>query len=399
MNDDLASLKTRFEPKEARQLKLDRQMNAARFTACGRYLLAAGHDGLVRRFDAAVEELPELKPLVGHGGWVQALALPKKRDETPADEVVYSVDSWGQLRCGSFVDEAAAPRWVNKTAHDGWILDVSLSPNGKLLATCGIDRAVRVWSAADGSKLHEFSVPEWEVLSVAFAPDDGSVLAGDLSGKVRQWELASGKLTREFDASSLHKADRLQEIGGARHLLFVEAPRAESQGASDKPKDGAPSPDASTLSLRPQPSPLTPSYKLLCAGTKPKNGGNVQGLPTVLVFDWASGQLEKSIELGKEGDVYVTDLVFHPAGFLMATASGNPGTGKLVFRRLEDDAAFFETTKMPNCHSLTLHPSHQKFAVVATNGGSNGNGRNLTKDGSYPGNFSPIHVWTLPVNG
>ena len=365
MNDDLATLKTRFEPKEAKQLKLDRQMNAARFTACGKYLLAAGHDGLVRRFDATVEEMPELKPLTGHGGWVQALALPKKRDDAqavdPANDVVYSVDSWGQLRCGSFVDEAAAPRWVNKTAHDGWILDVTLSPNGKLLATCGIDRAVRVWSAADDSKLHEFSVPEWEVLSVAFAPDDGSVLAGDLSGKVRQWELASGKLTREFDATSLHKADRLQEIGGARHLLF--------------------SPDGT---------------KLLCAGTKPKNGGNVQGLPTVLVFDWASGQLEKSIELGKEGDVYVTDLVFHPAGFLMATASGNPGTGKLVFRRLEDDAAFFETTKMPNCHSLTLHPSHQKFAVVATNGGSNGNGRNLVKDGTYPGNFSPIHVWTLP---
>src|SRR6185436_17622727 len=147
---------------------------------------------------------------------------------------------------------AAAPRWANKSAHDGWILDVTLSPNGKLLATCGIDRTVRVWSAADGSKLHEFSVPDCETLSVTFAPDDGSVLAGDLSGKVRQWELASGKLTREFDASSLHKADRLQEIGGARHLLFG--------------LDG---------------------MKLLCAGTKPKNGGNVQGLPMVLVFDWA----------------------------------------------------------------------------------------------------------------
>ena len=252
------------------------------------------------------------------------------------------------------------PRRVNKTAHDGWILDIALSSRAVLIVTCGIDRAVRVWSAANGAKLHEFTVPEWEVLSVAFAPDNGSVLAGDLSGKIRQWD-SSGKLTREFDATSLHKADRLQEIGGARHLLF--------------------SPDGT---------------KLLCAGTKPKNGGNVQGLPTVLVFDWTSGHLEKSIELGKEGDVYVTDLAFHPAGFLMATVSGNPGAGKLVFQRLEDDAAFFETTKMPNCHSVSLYPSHHKFAVVATNGGSNGNGRNLAKDGSYPGNFSPIHVWTLP---
>ena len=368
MNDDLATLKTRFEPIEAKQLKLDRQMNAARFTACGKYLLAAGHDGLVRRFDAAVDEMPELKPLVGHGGWLQALALPKKRDEAeavdPAEEVVYSVDSWGQLRCGSFVDEAVAPRWVNKTAHDGWILDVTLSPNGKLLATCGIDRAVRVWLAADGSKLHEFSVSEWEVLSVVFAPDGGSVLAGDLSGKVRQWELASGKLTREFDASVLHKRDRLQDAGGVRHMLF--------------------SPDGT---------------RLLCAGMKPKGGGFVQGSAVVLVFNADSGQLHKTIEFPGDEIGYVTDFVFHPAGFLMLTTSGQPGNGKLVFRRLEDDTAFFETTKMPNCHSLTLHPSHQKFAVVATNGGSNGNGRSLAKDGSYPGNFSPIHIWTLPTNG
>ncbi len=365
MNDDIASLKTRFTPKEGKPATLDRQMNAARFTACGRFLLAAGHDGLVRRFDAAVEELPELKPLTGHGGWVQALALPKKRDAAqvaePAEDVVYSVDSWGQLRCGSFVDEAAAPKWANKSAHDGWILDVSLSPNGKLLATCGIDRAVRVWSAADGSKLHDFSVPEWEVLSVVFAPDDGSVLAGDLSGKVRQWELASGKITREFDASALHKRDRLQDVGGARHLLF--------------------SPDGS---------------RLLCAGTKPKGGGFVQGSAAILVFDAATGQLQSSIDFGGDDTGYVTDLAWHPAGFLMLTTSGQPGNGKLVFRRLEDNAAFFETTKMPNCHSLTLHPSHQKLAVVATNGGSNGNGRNLAKDGTYPGNFSPIHVWTLP---
>jgi WD40 repeat protein len=393
MNDDLATLKTRFEPKEAKVLKLDRQMNAARFTACGRFLLAAGHDGLVRRFDATADDLPELKPLAGHGGWVQRV-IPAKDEE-----VVFSADSWGQLRCASFADETATPRWANAAAHDGWILDLALSPNGKLLATCGIDRAVRVWSAADGSKLHEFSVPEWEVFSVVFAPDDVSVLAGDLSGKVRQWELASGKITREFDASSLHKADRLQEVGGVRRMLFVEAPRGEGQGASDRSKDGAPSAGSSSPSPTPQPSSLVPSYKLLCAGTKPKNGGNVQGVPAVLVFDWTSGQLEKTIELGKDGDVYVTDLAFHPAGFLMGTISGNPGAGKLVFRRLEDDAAFFETTKMPNCHSVTLHPSLPKFAVIATNGGSNGNGRNLDKEGKYPGNFSPIHVWTLPDTG
>ncbi len=362
MPDDLATMKTRFEPKEGKPLKLDRQLNVARFTACGRFLLAAGHDGTVRRFDATTEEMAELKPLTGHNGWVQRLALPLKRENAPTDEIVFSIDSWGQLRCGSFVDETAVPRWSNAAAHDGWILDVALSPGGTLVATCGVDRAVRVWSTLDGSKKYEFSHPDWEVLCVAFAPDEAAVVAGDLSGIVRQWDLASGKLTREFNAADLHKSDRLQEVGGVRRITF--------------------SPDA---------------RQLLCAGTKPKNGGNVQGLPAIMVFDWETGQVTKSIELGKDGDVYVTDLTFHPEGFLMVTISGNPGAGKLLFCRIEDEAPFFETTKIPNCQSVALHPDRQRLAVVATNGSSNGNGRQLDKEGKYPGNVSPIHIWKLPA--
>lgn len=355
MNDDLAALKKRFEPKEARQLKLDRQLNAVRFTACGKYLLAAGHDGLIRRFDATAAELPELKPLTGHGGWVQRVV------PLPDGEVACSADSWGRLRCTSYVDEAAAPRWEHPAAHEGWILDLSVSPNGECIATCGIDRAIRVWSAADGSKLHEFRAPEWEVMSVTLTPDNNAILAGDLAGMVRQWELASGQIVREFDASSLHKRDRLQDVGGTRRLLF--------------------SPDGT---------------QLLCAGTKPKGGGFVQGSASVLVFEVATGRLQKTIDFPGDDTGFVTDLAFHPAGFLMLTTSGQPGNGRLSFRRIQDDAPFFETNKMPNCHGLTLHPSLKMLAVIGTNGGSNGNGRNLDKEGKYPGNSSPIHVWTMP---
>src|SRR6202012_5771424 len=114
---------------------------------------------------------------------------------------------------------------------------------------------------------------------------------------------------------------RLQEVGGVRRMIFT-----------------------------------TDGKQLICAGTKPKVGGNVQGYPTLVVFDWETGQLQKTLELGKDDDVYITDMDFHSAGFLMLTISGNPGTGKLLFRRLDDESSFVEITKMPNCQSLAWHP-------------------------------------------
>jgi hypothetical protein len=35
-------------------------------------------------------------------------------------------------------------------------------------------------------------------------------------------------------------------------------------------------------------------------------------------------------------------------------------------------------------------------AVTATSRGSNGNGRQLDKNGEYPGNTSPVHIFDMP---
>ena len=85
-------------------------------------------------------------------GWVQALAFDAKRKE------VYSVDSWGQLRAGSYEGDKPKARWMVSAAHDGWIQDVAVSPDGQQLATCGNDLRVRVWSTAEGMYVCYFRV-------------------------------------------------------------------------------------------------------------------------------------------------------------------------------------------------------------------------------------------------
>jgi WD40 repeat protein len=357
MSLDAATLPALFDPKNktTQQLKPDRQLSQVRFSPCGKYLLAAGHDGLVHRWDVSGDAATALSAIAGHNGWVHALAFRAE------GETVISADSWGGLRCGSYIGDEPPALWSIPDAHDGWILGLALGPDGRYIATGGYDRTVRIWNASSGEKVRELIGHATEVFSVAFSGDGQSVFSGDLDGRVKQWSVADGAILREFDASSLHLTNRLQEVGGARTLA------ASRRGSH-----------------------------LLVGGTKPKNGGNVQGVPTVLVFDSATGSLLRTHEFGKDGDVYVTDLAETADEVWAATISGNPGTGKVVFFRLDDEKPLFETARLPNCHSLAWHPAGTRLAVSATNTGSNGNGRLKDKDGEYPGNHSPVHVFRLP---
>jgi WD40 repeat protein len=223
-----------------------------------------------------------------------------------------------------------------------------------------MDRKVRIWSAEDGRKLHELSGHDGDVFAVAFHPDSRALVSGDLYGNVHQWDVTTGQKTRSFDCRALYTVSRLQDVGGVRCLVF------NGTGGT-----------------------------LACAGTRPSGGGNVQGVPTILNFDWANGRLQHTLAVGAGGDGFVYDLAFHNAGFVMAVTSGNPGTGRFFFHRPGDNEPFFNHTRMPNCHSLAVHPDGKRLVVAATNAGSNGNGRPL-RNGEYPGNFSPLHVWEMP---
>lgn len=350
--------------KELKSIDADPQVTLARFTPCGKYLLAASHDGRVRRWDVTDESLPERAALEGHGGWATALSC------AATGELLYSADSWGQLRCGSYAGEAAAAKWKVADAHDGWIRDVAVSGDGQRVATCGIDKRVRVWSAPDGAKQLDFALGEGpaftprngsldgDVACVRFVGNSQTLLTGDLKGQVKLWDLESLKVVRQFDAGVLFKYDRLQDTGGVRCLALD----AESKW-------------------------------LAVGGTIPKNGGSVTGAPTVLVFDYNTAELKQTFTFGQPNDCFVSDLLFHPRGYLVVSTSGTPGSGQLIAQKLDAKEPAFLTKKMVNCQSVAAHPDGERLAVVATNAGSNGNGRPVNKDGTYVTNKSPIFVW------
>jgi WD40 repeat protein len=199
------------------------------------------------------------------------------------------------------------------------------------------------------------------VMAVLFAPDGKSVFAGDQFGVVREFAVPTGKVLRTFEAKELHKLDRIQDVGGARCLLL--------------------SGDGKTLFV---------------GGTEPKTGGFVQGTPLLIAFDLATGRRVGQFKGTNDNEGYVTDLAWHPDGYVIGTTSGQPGQGKFFFWKPDAEKPFFQGGKLPNCHSVALHPDGDRIAVSATNANSSGNGRVKSKDGEYPANSSPIQLWSVP---
>ncbi|CAN5456772.1 hypothetical protein BH23VER1_BH23VER1_00340 [soil metagenome] len=331
------------------------QVSCARFSPCGKFLLAPGFDSAVHRWDVTGDQPAPLASVNGHHAWATDIAFH------PDGGLAVSSDSWGQLRAWDYAAESPEPRWVVAEAHDGWIRSIAMSPDGQTLATCGRDRQVKLFATETGRPIREFGTQDEDVFGVAFHPSGQWLVSGDLKGNVVQWECATGNKIRRFEAPDLYLYSYIQDVGGVRRFAF--------------------SPDGRSLAV---------------AGAKPASGGFVKGSALVYLFDFESGETLDKMVLGKpDADVFAHDLFFHPSGAIVAATSGQPGQGSLIVHRPgEPESELVYNKGLTNCHSVCLHPDGQSIALSSTNSGSNGNGRRLV-DGEYQGNHSPIHLFTL----
>lgn len=330
-------------------LAVPAQLFRIRYSPNGKVLAAGCSDGLVRRWDVSGKEPAELPALKGHNGWVTGLAF--------GGEMLFASDSWGRL---TGWDTAGKQVWSVEAAHDGWARAVEVAKSqAATIATCGKDGFVRLWNVKDGKKAGEINVTT-DILSITFSPDGDSILAGDLFGTVREFNLGDGKPLQTYEAKELYRLDRIQDVGGVRCLLF------DAKGE-----------------------------KLFVAGAEPKTGGFVECTPMLVTFDRASGKRLATWKGTSEKEGYITDLAWHPDGYVIGTQSGQPGQGKLFFWKPGEEKPFFEVPK-PNCHSVAVSPDGRTLAVSMTNANSAGNGKVKGAGGDYPANFSPIQFWTVP---
>jgi serine/threonine protein kinase len=140
-------------------------------------LLAAGGSGPTRVWDAKTGiEIPTALP----DGLCPSF-LPS------GDTIVGWDYNRGEIRICDFPSGHMRMKW---RAHEGRINGLTVSPDGRFLASVGTDAKARVWSTADQSEVATLLGHVGSVYAAAFSPD-GTRLAtvSDVDGTVRIWEL------------------------------------------------------------------------------------------------------------------------------------------------------------------------------------------------------------------
>ncbi|MCI0456702.1 MAG: protein kinase [Gemmataceae bacterium] len=175
--------------------RLDRPAAWLAFTPDGQTLLTARHDHqrgtthTVYRWDVATHKPLADLPLQSSGGFaVYHLS--------PDGKTLYSMRSRPPEPWLSAYSAATGERLLPPQGHAGPVYTVAVHPDGRTIASGGVDQRVVLWDPVGATKPRILKHHQEPVRSVAFSPDGQRLASGAHDGTIGLWEPATGKLAR-----------------------------------------------------------------------------------------------------------------------------------------------------------------------------------------------------------
>jgi WD40 repeat protein len=80
--------------------------------------------------------------------------------------------------------------------HDDWVMSVSFSPDGKVLASGSGDKSIKLWNLETGSEIGTLQGHDDLVYSVSFSPDGKVLASGSGDKSIKLWNLETGEEIR-----------------------------------------------------------------------------------------------------------------------------------------------------------------------------------------------------------
>lgn len=321
LNSADEAARPKFDPRAAK-LVVD-WAHTAKLLCCrvdplGKYVVAGAIDYTIQRWEIATGVKTAL---VGHDNWVRTLGF------SPDGSTLYSGAYDGRLISWQIAAQTPQPQRV-VVAHQGWLRGLAISHDGQRIVTCGNDKLVKVWSAADGQLIFQMAGHPYLPYCVQFVPGTYEIVSGDILGNVHHWRAEDGGLIRKFEAREIasHVGD-IAPFGGIINLTFA--------------------PDGKRLTA--------------CGLHKCTNAPAGNRRVVALSFDWTTGEkLPKQECLQKELDATMWRAVYHPGGTMIGIVEKeigfwNPGTED-AFHLAATPSDIFDCDLHPN--QIDLYTAH-----------------------------------------
>jgi cytochrome c len=158
-------------------------VNGVAFTPDGKALVSAGYDTTLR-----------IRPLAGGAETIRTVPSPLNGVAVAPDGEIVAAGADGKLY---FLSPQGEPRGDVQAAQTP-IIALAISPDGKLVAAAGIRGSVALIERASRQVLRTLVGPGLPVWSVAFLPDNRTLLTGGADRAVRRWNASSGEPADTF---------------------------------------------------------------------------------------------------------------------------------------------------------------------------------------------------------
>ena len=328
------------------------------FSPDGRHLASAGRNDSVRVWDLATGY--ELLNLRGHTGPVWCVAYSPDGQSLASSSTDKTVKIW---------DARTGRELLTLRGHTAPIWRVAFSPDGKQLASTAYDHAtwangeLNVWNTQTGRQVLSLRGSGY-LTGVAFSPDGRRLVSGEISGRVKLWDLATGQ--------------EIRILWGHRRPVYSVAFSPDGHrlvtASSDRTVrvwDGRPLQAGETQGIL----------------TLPGHDGFVRGLAfspdgrhlasvgsDAIVRIWDSeraiaGVANPLIQQLPAGVSAYLNVAFSNNGQLLASAGGKDRDAEAL--RVWDTSAWKVLSKIPNVQSPVAFSPDSRY--IAANGGQAGN--------------------------
>ena len=153
-------------------------VNGVAFSPDGQNVLSAGYDATLR-----------IWPVTGGSGTVYTLPSPLNAVAVAPDGEIVTAGANGKVYfvspAGKILDEIEASPTP--------IIALAISPDGALVAAAGIRGSVTIIERKTRKLAHTLVGPGLPVWSVAFFPDNRTLLTGGADRMIRRWDASSGE--------------------------------------------------------------------------------------------------------------------------------------------------------------------------------------------------------------